>query len=98
MSDLEGPHLNIGMVAMAKYVRYLFNLQHNTGRTVIEQRMHLNAYKELATTTSRELDRLRHENAILHRGTLPPLDQDRELQVAYRRVSEVKHGWNYTRQ
>jgi hypothetical protein len=26
---------------MAKYMRYLFNLQHNTGRTIIEQHMRL---------------------------------------------------------
>jgi hypothetical protein len=26
MSDLEGPHLNTSMAAMAKYVQYLFNL------------------------------------------------------------------------
>jgi hypothetical protein len=24
--------------------------------------------------------------------------KDRELQVAYYRLSEAKHGWNYTRQ
>jgi hypothetical protein len=33
MSDLEGPHFNVGMAAMAKYMQYLFNLQHNTTRT-----------------------------------------------------------------
>jgi hypothetical protein len=28
----------------------------------------------------------------------PPSDQDRELQVTYRRLSEAKHGWHYFRQ
>jgi hypothetical protein len=41
--------------------------------------MHLNAYKEQATIVSRELEGLRHENAILCHGTLLPSDQDREL-------------------
>jgi hypothetical protein len=30
--------------------------------------------------------------------TLQSPDKDLELQVAYRRLSEVKHEWNYTRQ
>jgi hypothetical protein len=58
--------------------------------------MHLTAYEEHATAISRELERLRHENAVLRSGTLPPSDQDRELNVAYHRLSEVEHGWNYT--
>jgi hypothetical protein len=59
--------------------------------------MHLIAYEEQVTAMSHELERVRHENAILHSGTLPPSDQDRELQVAYCRLSEAEHGWNYTR-
>jgi hypothetical protein len=35
MSNLESPHFNAGWAAMAKYMRYLFNLEHNTGRTII---------------------------------------------------------------
>jgi hypothetical protein len=31
-------------------------------------------------------------NAILRSGTPPPSDQDRELQVTYRRHSEAEHG------
>jgi hypothetical protein len=31
---------------MAKYVQYLFNLQHNTSRIIIKQCVHLDAYKE----------------------------------------------------
>jgi hypothetical protein len=41
---------------------------------------------------------LRHANTILCSGTPPPLDQDCELQVAYRRLSEAEHGWHYFRQ
>jgi chromosome segregation ATPase len=29
---------------LAKYIRYLFNQQHNTGRVTTEQRVSLNAY------------------------------------------------------
>jgi hypothetical protein len=60
--------------------------------------MRLTAYEEHVTTTSHKLERLRHENAVLRSGTLPPSDQDRELKVAYRYLSEAEHGWNYTRQ
>jgi hypothetical protein len=70
VSDLESPRFSAGWAAMAKYARYLFILQHNTGRTVVEQRMRMNAYEEQATVMSREMERLRHENAILRRGTL----------------------------
>jgi hypothetical protein len=41
---------------------------------------------------------LRHANAILHSGTPPPLDQNRELQVTYRCLSEAERGWHYFRQ
>jgi hypothetical protein len=60
--------------------------------------MSLTAYEEHATATSHELERLRHENAILSSGTLPPLERDYELKVVYHRLSEAEHGWNYTRQ
>jgi hypothetical protein len=36
MSDLEGPHFHAGMTLLAGYVQYLFNLQHNTTRTVMQ--------------------------------------------------------------
>jgi hypothetical protein len=32
VSDLEGPHLHAGMTSLARYVQYLFSLQHNTAR------------------------------------------------------------------
>jgi hypothetical protein len=36
VSDLEGPHFHAGMTLLAGYVHYLFNLQHNTTRTVMQ--------------------------------------------------------------
>jgi hypothetical protein len=85
------------MTSLDRYVQYLFNLQHNTIKTIMQQCMHLMAYEEHTTATSCELERLRHENAVLHNSARPPSEQDRELQVAYRRFSEAEHGWNHTR-
>jgi hypothetical protein len=45
----------------------------------MQQRMRLTAYKESATTVTREIERLRHENAILRSDARPPSEQDREL-------------------
>jgi hypothetical protein len=53
-------------------------------------------YEESATATALEIERLRHENAILRSGARPPLELDRELQDVYRRLSDAEHGWNYT--
>jgi hypothetical protein len=97
VSDLEGPHFHTGIAALAEYAQYSFNLQHNFARTVIQQRLHMSAKGEHNTTISCELGQLKHENDILHGGTLPPSDPDRELKVAYRHLSEAEHGWNYTR-
>jgi hypothetical protein len=97
VSNLKGPHLHAGMTSLVRYVQYLFNLQHNTDRIGMQQRMHLTAYKESATATTREIERLRHENAILHSGARPLSEQDRELQEVYRRLSNTEHGWNHTR-
>jgi hypothetical protein len=96
MADLEGPHFHSRMSLLAKYAQYLFNLQHNTVRTGVQQRMILTAYVERGTASSHELEKLRHENVILHSGARSPSEQDRELQVAYRRLSDAEHGWNYT--
>jgi hypothetical protein len=63
----------------------------------MQQRMRLTTYEEHTTATSRELERLRHENAVLHNGAHPPSKQDHELQITYRLLSEAEHGWNYTR-
>jgi hypothetical protein len=49
-------------------------------------------YKESAATTAHELERLRHENAILYSGARSPSERDRELQDVYRRLSNTEHG------
>jgi hypothetical protein len=95
MSKLKGPHFHAKMTSLARYAQYLFNLQHNNTRIGMQQRTHLTAYEESATTATREIERLRHENAILHSGARPPSEQDRELHEVYRRLSGSKHGWNY---
>jgi hypothetical protein len=41
--------------------------------------MLLIAYDECTTATSTEMDKLSHENAILHASALSPLEQDRQL-------------------
>jgi hypothetical protein len=79
VSDLEGPHFHIRMISVARYAQYLFNLQHNMTSTGMQQHMHLIAYDEHATATSRELERLRHENAVLCSDACPPSEQDCEL-------------------
>jgi hypothetical protein len=45
----------------------------------MQQCMRLTTYEEHTTTTSRELERLRHENAVLCSSVRPPSEQDREL-------------------
>jgi hypothetical protein len=50
-------------------------------------------YEESAT--AHEIERLRHENVILHSGEQPPSEQDCELQEVYHHLSNAKHGWNY---
>jgi hypothetical protein len=97
VSDLKGPHFHVGVTSLAKYVQYLFNLQHNTVRTARQQRTRLMAYEESASTAAREIERLRHENAILRSGAQPPSEMDRKLQEVYRHLSDARHGWNYTR-
>jgi hypothetical protein len=96
VSDLEGPHFHAGMTSLARYAQYLFSLQHNTTRTIMQQRMRLMAYEEHTAATSREFERLRHENVILCSAAHLPSEQDRELQVAYRQLGEAEQGWNHT--
>jgi hypothetical protein len=84
VSNLKGPHFHAAKTSLVRYAQYLFNLQHNTTRTGMQQHVHLTAYEEHTTNTSRELERLRHEDAVLRSGVHPPLEQDRELQVTYR--------------
>jgi hypothetical protein len=97
VSDLKGSHFHAGMTSLAKYEWYLFILQHNTTRTARQQCTHLTAYEESATTAAWEIERLRHENAILCSGARPPSEMDCELQEVYHRLSDTEHGWNYTR-
>jgi hypothetical protein len=97
MSDLKGPHFHARMTSLARYVQYLFNLQHNTARTGMQQRTRLLAYDESATAATGEIERLRHENAILRSGVRPSFEQDRELKEVYHRLSNAEHGWNHTR-
>jgi hypothetical protein len=63
----------------------------------MQQRTRLTTYKESATAATREMERLRHENAILCSGARPPSEQDHELQEVYRHLSNAEHGWNHTR-
>jgi hypothetical protein len=63
----------------------------------MQQRTRLTVYKESATTTAHDIERLRHENAILRSGARPPSEQDRELQEVYHHLSNAEHGWNHTR-
>jgi hypothetical protein len=65
----------------------MFNLQDKTAKTVTQQHLHLGSLEQHVE--------LRHENAILRNGTLPPIDKDSELQVMYHRLSYVEHGWHY---
>jgi hypothetical protein len=59
--------------------------------------MHLTAYEESGTATTRKIESLGHENAILCSGARLPSELDRELQEVYHRLSVAEHGWNYTR-
>jgi hypothetical protein len=79
------------MAALAEYAQHMFNMQANTTRTVIQQHLHLGSLEQ-------HVEELRRVNDILHSGTPPPPDQDRELQVMYRQISEAEHGWHYFRQ
>jgi hypothetical protein len=98
MCDLTSPHFSTGSAEMDKYSRYLFNLQHNISRTVIEQRGHLNAYAEQAIHMSRMIERLERKNALLGRGTRESTEKDLELPVAYHHLSKAEHWLNYARQ
>jgi hypothetical protein len=56
------------------------------------------AYDERHITTSNDLVQLKCENDLLCGGTVPPLEQDRELKVMYYRLSEAEHAWQYIHQ
>jgi hypothetical protein len=96
--ELTSPHFSIGWAQMTMYMRYLFNLQHNTGRIIIEQCTHLNAYAGQATLTSHTMVRLERDNAILCCGTRVSMEKDLELQVMYRHLCEAENDLNYAHQ
>jgi hypothetical protein len=98
ISDAEGSHFHAGLAAMAEYAQYSFDLQHTTAKTVIQQCLCMAAYEERHIAISRELAQLKCENDLLCGGTVPPSDQDRELKIAYHRLSEAEHAWHYIRQ
>jgi hypothetical protein len=54
-------------------------------------------YKESATAPTGEIERLRHENAILCSGVRPSSEQDCKLKEVYHRLGNAEHGWNHTR-
>jgi hypothetical protein len=91
VSNPVGPHFHASMAALAGYVQHMFNLQASTGRTVMRQHLH-------SSSLEQHVEELRRANAILRSGMTPPSDQDRELQVTYRPLSEAEHGWHYFRQ
>jgi hypothetical protein len=91
VSNPEGPRFYAGMAALAGYAQHMFNVQASTGRTVIRQRLHSGSLEQ-------HVEELRRVNTILHSSTPPPSDQDHELQVTYRHLSEAKHGWHYFHQ
>jgi hypothetical protein len=92
VSNLKGPHFHVRMTSLVRYAQYLFNLQHNTAKTGMQQRTRLTTYKESATATTREIERLRHENVILRSGARLLSEQDHELQEVYRRLSNAERG------
>jgi hypothetical protein len=96
VSDLKGPHFNAGIISLARYAQYLFNLQHNTTKMTMQLRTCLMTYEESAIATAHELERLSHENAIFRSSAYPLLEQDHELQDVYYHLSYVEHGWSYT--
>jgi hypothetical protein len=98
VSDPKGPHYHTGMAAMAEYTQGLFNLQHSTDTTVVQQHLWMAACEESYTATSRELTQLKCENDLLRGGTTPPSEQDQVLKVAYRRLNDAEHAWHYIHQ
>jgi hypothetical protein len=51
-----------------------------------------------SSSLEQHVEELRRANTILRSGMPPPSDQDRELHVAYSRLSKAEHGWHYFRQ
>ncbi len=85
VSNPERPHFHAGMAALAGYAQHMFNLQASTGRIIMRQHLHTGSLEQ-------HVEELRHVNTILRSGTPPPSDQDRELLIVYRHLSEAEHG------
>jgi hypothetical protein len=77
---------------MAEYAQYSFDLQHTTARTIVQQRLCMATYEERYNTISCEFTQLKCENDLLCGGIVPPSNQDQELMVTYRCLSEAKHA------
>jgi hypothetical protein len=90
VSNPEGPHFHIGMAALAGY--------RSTRLTCRRALVGPSCGSLHSSPLEQHIEELRRANAILCSGTPPPSDQDRELQVAYRRLREDEHGWHYFRQ
>jgi hypothetical protein len=61
----------------------------------VQQRTYLTAYKESAPIATCEIERLRHENAILCNGARPPSEQDHAymlLDITREEVDIRTHG------
>jgi hypothetical protein len=98
ISEPEGPLFHASMAAMAEYAQYSFDLQHTTAKTITQQCLCMAAYDECHITTSIELMHLKCENDLLRGSTIPPSDQDRELNVVCHHLSEAEHTWHYIHQ
>jgi hypothetical protein len=55
VSDPESPLFHVGMAVMAEYAQYLFNMQHITARTIIQQRLSMATYDKRHITIPSEL-------------------------------------------
>jgi hypothetical protein len=80
----------------AKYMQGLFNLQHNTGRTMIEPCACMDMYEWQSIWVSLALEKLGHNNGILHQGTFGKHEKDLDLQSLYCCPSEAERRMNHT--
>jgi hypothetical protein len=51
-----------------------------------------------SSSLEQHIEKLRRANVIPRSGMSPPSNQDHDLQVAYRHLSEAEHRWHYFRQ
>jgi hypothetical protein len=58
VSNLKGSHFHAEMTSLARYAQYLFNLQHNSARTGMQQHTCLTEYKGSNTAATRQIERL----------------------------------------